>query len=147
MRPLPHVAPGPLDRLLGAVHDQRLGFPPRDLWLAPNREGGLGERLDPLDRAADHAAVDAIEDANERLRDVAAVVHQQDQQIVLQPVDLPRTSSLRLAALRRVPRRVKLLDHVLKRGGADPSQAPEARALAEPGGGEQTDHGAGSFTV
>ena len=62
VRFLGRIVPGSLDRLLGAVDDQRLGLLPADLRLAPHCERRLHMCLDPLDRSADHAAIDLVEE-------------------------------------------------------------------------------------
>src|SRR5215203_5406807 len=130
----------PLDRLLGAVDQQRFGFLPADPRLAAEGEEGLHLRLDALDRAADHAAIDAVEEAEELLRDVAAVVEQQDQQVVLQAADPPGAAGLRLAACGRVPRAAQPRQHLIEGGDADAGEAVEAGTAAQPRGGEQVRH-------
>ena len=62
-----------MDRLLCAIDDQRLGLFPRDPGVAPDTEQRFRQRLDPLDRPADRAFVDTVDEAEELLRDVAAV--------------------------------------------------------------------------
>src|SRR3712207_1460404 len=80
VRPLGGLVLRPLDRLLGAVDQQRLGFLRADSRLAAEGEEGLHLRLDAPDRAADHAAIDPVEEAEELLRDVAAVGERQEPQ-------------------------------------------------------------------
>ena len=49
------VRAGTLDRLLGAIDDQGLGFRPADFGLSLNTDQRPGELFDPLDRPADRA--------------------------------------------------------------------------------------------
>jgi glyoxylase-like metal-dependent hydrolase (beta-lactamase superfamily II) len=88
VRPLRRILARALDRLLGAVHDQRLSLAPRDLRVAPDAEQRPSMRLDAPDRPADHAAIHLPEEADELLGDVAAVIQQHDQQVFLQAAGL-----------------------------------------------------------
>src|ERR687884_2030312 len=144
VRPLGGLVLRPLDRLLGAVDQQRLGFTPADLRLAAEGEEGLHPRLDAPDRAADHAAVDPAEEAEELLRDVAAVVEQQDQQVALQAADPPGAAGLRLAAFGRLPRAAQPRQHLVDGGDADAGEAGENGTAAQPPGGERVRQGGGS---
>src|SRR5215203_3826525 len=137
----------PLDRLLRAVDQQRLGFLRADPRLAAEGEEGLHLRLDAPDRAADHAAIDAVEEAEELLRDVAAVVEQQDQQVVLQAADPPGAAGLRLAPCGRLPRAAQPRQHPIEGGDADAGEAVEAGTAAQPRGGERVRQGGGSFAA
>ena len=131
VRPLHGVIARTLDRLLGAVHDQRLGLAPRDLRVAPHAEQRLGMPLDAPDRPADHATIDLPEEADELLGHVAAVIQQHDQQMVLQPADLPGAAGLGLAPLGRLPGRAQLRHHPLERRHVHPGQAMETSAAAK----------------
>ena len=64
------------DRLLGAIDDQGLGFLLREFRFALDAEPRLRVRLDPLDRPANRTFMDFVEEAEELLGDVAAVVDQ-----------------------------------------------------------------------
>src|SRR5258707_6429589 len=57
------VRAGTLDRLLGAIDDQGLGFLPGDFRLSLNADQRPGELFDPLDRPADRAPVHVVEEA------------------------------------------------------------------------------------
>lgn len=74
---------------------------------------------------------DLLVEGDELLGDVAAVVEQQDQQMVLQPADLPGATRLALAALHLPPGGLQALEHLLEGRGTDPGQAAEARAAAQ----------------
>ena len=138
---------GPLDQLFGAVDDQRFGLPRTDLRVALDRECWLHMLLDPLDGAANHAAIHLAEEANELLGHVAAVIQQHDQQVVFQATDFPRPAGLRLAALLGFPPSAQMLHHLLECRDADTGQAAEALAATQPRGGKQTGHRDGSFTL
>ena len=107
---------------------------------ASDAEQTLDRRLNALDGTADDAAVDPVEEADELLGDVAAIVEEQDQQMVLQPADLPGTAGLALAALHLRPGGTQLLEHLLERRGTDPGQAAEARTPAQADSGQETRH-------
>ena len=65
------VGAGTLDRLLGAIDDQGLGFPPTDFGLSINTNQRPRDLFDPLDRAADRALVDVVKEYLELLGDIA----------------------------------------------------------------------------
>ena len=134
-------------RMYSETDVQRLGFTPADLRLAAEGEEGLHLRLDAPDRAADRAAIDPVEEAEELLRDVAAVVEQQDQQVILQAADLPGAAGLRLAAFGRVPRAAQPRQHLIEGGDADAGEAVEAGTAAQPRGGERVRQGGGPFVA
>ena len=113
----------PLDRLLGAVDDQRLGLAPADLRLAAERENGRNLGLGALDRAADRAAVHPVEKSQELLRDVTAIVEQQDQQVVFEAADLARAAGLLLAPDSRLPRAAQSRQHLIEGRDADAGEA------------------------
>ena len=140
VRLLDVLVAGTLDRLLRAIDDQRLGFLPADARLAFHAEQRFRELLDALDCPADRAFVNIVEKTNEFLGDVAPVVDQHDQQVILQPAGLPRTAGFGLAGLDPGPRAAELAQHPVERGDTDPGQALETGAAPQPGGGEHGRH-------
>src|ERR1700688_1184052 len=146
MRALFRVRAGALDRLLGAIDDQGLGFLPADFGLSLNTDQWPGELFDPLDRPADRALIDVVKEAQELLGDIATIIDQHDQEVVFQTTNVPGATGFGLAELSLLPGANELLQHGVERGDADPGQADEARAGAQPGGGERTGHRAGTLT-
>src|SRR5258708_11528856 len=146
MLPLFRVRGGTLDRLLGAIDDQGFGFLPADFWLSINANQRFGDLFDPLDRPADRALVDVIEVAQELLGDVTTIIDQHDQKVIFQTTNVPRTAGFGLATLNFVPRLRELFQQAVERRDADPGQADEVRAGAQPGGGERTAQRADTFT-
>src|SRR5882757_2744606 len=139
------VRAGTLDGLLGAIDDQGLGFLPADFGLSLNTDQRPGELFDPLDRPADRALVDVVKEAEELLGDIATIIDQHDQEVIFQTANVPGTTGFGLAELSLVPRVHESLQQVVECGDADPGQTDEARAGAQPGGGERTGHRAGTF--
>jgi hypothetical protein len=127
------LAPRPLNRLLGAVDDQRLGFfgAHQD---APAHPQDLGrDPLDPALAPADGALVHAIEAAQDILGQVAAVEDQQDQEMILQPAYAPGPAVLGLR-----PDYIPLPDgpqpphHVFEPVRRNPGQARELPPAPQP---------------
>ena len=139
------VRPRTLDRLPGAIDDQGLGFLPADFGLSLNTNQRFGELFDPPDRPADRAPIDVAEEAQELLGDVAAVIDQHDQEVIFQTANIRGATGFDLATLKPGPGVRELFQHAVERADADPGQANEARAGAQPGGGEWTGHRAGTF--
>src|SRR5476651_2228827 len=78
------VRAGTLDRLLGAIDDQGLGFLSADPGFSLNADQWPGELFDPLDRPADRATVDVVKEAQKLLGDVATIINQHDQEVIFQ---------------------------------------------------------------
>jgi hypothetical protein len=140
------ISAGPLNRLLGAIDDQGLGFRPAEFGLSINTDQRPRDLFDPLDRPADGALVDVVKEAQELLGDIATIINQHDQEVILQTANVPRAAGFGLATLSLLPGARELLQQAVERGDADTGQADEARAGAQPGGGERTGHWAGTFT-
>ena len=127
------LAPRPLDRLLGAVDDQRLGLLGAHQDAPPHPQDLGGDPLDPVLAPADGALVHAIEATQEGLGEVAAVEDQQHQQMILQPAHAPGPAVL---GLRRdhlpLPGGPQPPHHVLERVRRDPGQARELPPAPQP---------------
>ena len=139
------IRAGTLDRLLGAIDDQGLGFLTADFGLSLNTDQRPREPFDPLDRAADRALVDVVKEAQELLGDVTTIIDQHDQKVIVQTANVPGAAGFGLAELSLLPGARELFQHAVERGDADPGQADEACAGAQPGGGERTGHRVGTF--
>jgi len=92
-----------LDWLFGAVKHDRLGILPAQPLFALHAEQRFRQALDPVDRAAGRASVYAVEEVDELLRDVAAVVDKHDEQVILQLAGFPRAAGLPFADLCLLP--------------------------------------------
>ena len=83
-------AAGALDRLFGAVDNQRFGFFTADLDLARDAENLDGQPFDPLQGSADRRLIRLIQARQKILRHAAAVQDQQHQKMFFQSTDAPR---------------------------------------------------------
>ena len=140
MRLLGRIIPRPINRLLGAVDDQRLGFCFAEAGRAFDAEQQLRRLLDPLHGAADHAAINTVEEADEFLGDGAAVIDQQDQRMVRQTANFPRPPGFELAFLKLAPGRFALPRHLVKYRHANAGQTAEAPATPQPSAQKRTAH-------
>ena len=77
--------------------------------------------------------------------DVAAIINQHDQQVVLKTANLPGAAGFRLATLCLLPGAGEMLQQIVESGDTHPGQTDEARAGAQSGGGERDGHRADTF--
>lgn len=147
MLALAGVVTGTLDWLFGAVEHDRLGILPAQPLFALHAEQRFRQALDPFDRAAGRAFVQAAEEVDELLRDVAAVVDQHDEQVILQLAGFPGPAGLPFAGLCLLPWATQSPHHRVEHGHTDAGQTTESGAASQTGDGEGLGHRRGTFAV